>query len=89
MCQWTLATITSYWILLFLFATMCSCSVTKPVVEQEGTILAKEGDAYLCIFKELDAKPHTYAYMWVYQPGLGLIPVDELQVSILIRPKRR
>jgi hypothetical protein len=86
--QWTMATVASYVTIMVLLLT-CSCSTAKSTVGTTGQVIAREGDTFLLLFKEIGGKPHTYSYLWVYQPGIGIIPTEQLDVRISIRPKEK
>ncbi len=71
--------------LILILMLLMSCTGLKPrqgAVLTGGTILERDGDRYLVLFKDVSGAPHTYSYLWIYQPGLGLVELQDIEVNI-------
>jgi hypothetical protein len=71
-------------VLLFVFG---GCTVPRAIISPQGQIIERDGDSYLILWRDLAGKPHSYAYNWVYQPGISDIKINELEVMININRK--
>jgi hypothetical protein len=77
------------WALLVMMTmtTFSSCAPHRAVITTQGQVIDRYGDTYLILWRDLADKPYSYAYNWVYQPGLLDTPIDQIKVSIIIDRK--
>lgn len=80
--------ITSILLALLIIFCIASCQPHRAVIFPEGQVVDRNGDEFLIIWRDMADKPYSYAYNWVYEPGLGLTPVEELEVFIIIQKKQ-
>lgn len=76
-------------LIVLIYFSIASCTPHRAVIFPEGKVVDRNGDEYLIIWRDMADKPYSYAYNWVYEPGLGLVPVEELEVFITIQKKQR
>lgn len=74
-------------LLILLVLLLSSCKTPAQAILPEGKILERNGDRYLVVWPDHGDKPHTYAWNWVYQPGLGWMEIEDMEVLIVIRKK--
>lgn len=75
-------------IMIGMVTALSSCTPKAQAILPEGRIIERSGDRYLVIWPDHGDKPHAYAWNWVYQPGMGWIDIEDLEVIIIIRPKQ-
>ena len=75
--------------LLIALLIATSCSAPAQAILPEGKILERDGNRFLVVWPDHGDKPHGYAWNWVYQPGMGWMDIEDLEVIIVIRPKER
>lgn len=76
--------------ILLIVACCTSCISqrhSQTALVPEGTLLERDGDRFLVLLPDVGGKPHAYTYLWIYQPGLGMVPLEDLEFIITIKPK--
>lgn len=73
---------------MIILLMLISCRPAMHAISPEGQVIAREGDYYLVIWPDKVNPRHSFAYNWVYYPGVGLLPQDDLEVFIIIQPKK-
>lgn len=73
--------------MIIILCMLSSCAPHRTIITTQGQIIDRDGDSYLILWKDLADKPFSYAYNWVYHPGLSDTPLDQIKVTISIDRK--
>lgn len=73
--------------LIVLLCLFCGCAPHRAVISPYGKVIERDGDSYLILWRDLADKPFSYAYNWVYLPGIDHLSIDDMQVIIKITGK--